>query len=366
MRTKFILFCFLLFAGIASAQVKRVAILETVDKEGTITYANKLILRSNLSKAITNTPGYEAYDRTDIDAIMGEQDFQRTGMVSNDQIKKLGEMTGANYILVAEAVVIDPSNMFITAKLLDVETAQTILTDNIMMATTPKAIQDGCVTLANKLFNTSNMKSSSVAKSTPAPKKEKEVAPETPEVKETATLEANGPLIKRNSKTDQKLFGVSEYTYDGTQMDKKALQNFLKNNSPKAYKKYMAGQACIKAGWALFGVGLASTVTGSVLAVVYPPYESHTYEYSYYSDYYGYYIYDYYTETIPGNPLHTLGVSLLAAGGSMMGVSVPLLVSGYIVRNNAYKKYNVAPKQKNQLTLNLTGGSNGLGLALNF
>jgi hypothetical protein len=32
MRTKFILFCFLLFAGIASAQVKRVAILETVDK----------------------------------------------------------------------------------------------------------------------------------------------------------------------------------------------------------------------------------------------------------------------------------------------------------------------------------------------
>ena len=81
MRTKFILFCFLLFAGIASAQVKRVAILETVDKEGTITYANKLILRSNLSKAITNTPGYEAYDRTDIDAIMGEQDFQRTGMV---------------------------------------------------------------------------------------------------------------------------------------------------------------------------------------------------------------------------------------------------------------------------------------------
>ena len=36
MRTKFILFCFLLFAGIASAQVKRVAILETVDKEGKI------------------------------------------------------------------------------------------------------------------------------------------------------------------------------------------------------------------------------------------------------------------------------------------------------------------------------------------
>lgn len=370
MRTKFILFCFLLFAGIASAQVKRVAILETVDKEGKITYANKLILRSNLSKAITNTAGYEAYDRTDIDAIMGEQDFQRTGMVSNDQIKKLGEMTGANYILVAEAVVIDESNMFITAKLLDVETAQTILTDNIMMATTPKAIQDGCVTLANKLFNTSNTKSSLAAKSAPAPRKEKEEAPEKPEVKETATLEANGPLIKRNSKTDQKLFGVGEYTYEGTQMDKKALQSFLKNNSPQAYKKYMAGQACIKAGWALLGVGLASTVTGSVLAAIFPAEESYTYSYTdYYYDNYngGYTEYtDFYTETTPGSPLHTVGVSLLAAGGSMMGVSVPLLVSGYIVRNNAYKKYNVAPKQKNQLTLNLTGSNNGIGLALNF
>lgn len=362
MRTKFILFCFLLFAGIASAQVKRVAILETVDKEGTITYANKLILRSNLSKAITNTPGYEAYDRTDIDAIMGEQDFQRTGMVSNDQIKKLGEMTGANYILVAEAVVIDASNMFITAKLLDVETAQTILTDNIMMATTPKAIQDGCVTLANKLFNTSNMKSSSVAKSTPAPKKEKEVAPEKPEVKETATLEANGPLIKRNSKTDQKLFGVSEYTYDGTQMDKKALQNFLKNNSPKAYKKYMAGQACIQTGWALLGVGIAATAAGTTLMLL-PGSRVGNSDDDLFEGYNDDKNAPYDTGT--GN-YRTLGVGVLAAGCSMAGVSVPLLIGGYAVRDNAYKTYNVAPKQKNQLSLNLTGNSNGIGLALNF
>ena len=120
MKTKTILFILLLISGMMSAQdVKRVAILETVDKENKVSYANKLILRANLSKAITNTAGYEAYDRTDIDAIMGEQNFQRTGMVSNEQIKRLGEMTGANYILVAEAVVVDAKTMFITAKLLD-------------------------------------------------------------------------------------------------------------------------------------------------------------------------------------------------------------------------------------------------------
>ena len=121
MKTKSILFLLLLFSAAVFAQdVKRVAILETVDKENNISYANKLILRASLSKAITNTAGYEAYDRTDVDAIMSEQDFQRTGMVSNEQIKRLGEMTGANYILVAEAVVVDAKTMFITAKLLDV------------------------------------------------------------------------------------------------------------------------------------------------------------------------------------------------------------------------------------------------------
>ena len=141
MKTKTLLFILLLFSAMVSAQVKRVAILETVDRENKVSYANKLILRANLSKAITQTSGYEAYDRTDVDAIMSEQDFQRTGLVSNDQIKRLGEMTGANYILVAEAVVVDAKNMFITAKLLDVETARTIMTDNVMMGTSADEIQ---------------------------------------------------------------------------------------------------------------------------------------------------------------------------------------------------------------------------------
>ena len=151
------------------AQVKKVAILETVDKEGTISYPIKLMLRANLSKAITNTNGYEAYDRTDMDAIMNEQDFQRTGMVSDDQIKRLGEMTGASYVLVAEAVKVDEQNMFITAKILDVESARTERTDNELMNTSPAEIQNGCASLAAKLFgrsaNVSSSSSSSLSSS---------------------------------------------------------------------------------------------------------------------------------------------------------------------------------------------------------
>ena len=137
----------------SQTETKRIAILETVDKEGNVDYPKELLLRQTLTFAIQRTSGYEGFNRVDMSAITGEQNFQRTGMVSNDQIKRLGEMTGANYILVAEAVVVDSKNMFITAKLLDVETARTIMTDNLMMGTSADAIQEGCMVLAKKLFH---------------------------------------------------------------------------------------------------------------------------------------------------------------------------------------------------------------------
>ena len=133
---------------------KKVAILETVDREGTISYGVKLMLRSSLSYAITNTPGYEGYDRVDLESIVGEQTFQRTGMVSDEQIKKLGEMTGASYILVAEAAKVDDTHIFITAKILNVETAKLESTANVQTLTDAKDMEEGCRKLAALLLGT--------------------------------------------------------------------------------------------------------------------------------------------------------------------------------------------------------------------
>ncbi len=72
----------------AEEKVVKIAVLETVDKAGNVEYGKRLLVRSNLAQAIAGTPGYEAYDRVDISAIMSEQNFQRTGNVSEDQIKK--------------------------------------------------------------------------------------------------------------------------------------------------------------------------------------------------------------------------------------------------------------------------------------
>lgn len=383
MKTKFILFCFLMLAGVGSAQVKRVAILEPVDKENKISYSNKLILRASLTQAITNTPGYEVYDRTDIDAIMSEHSFQRTGLVGEEQIKKLGEMTGADYVLVAEAVVVDTKNIFVTAKLLDIITSRTIVTE--IMQIDIESMQTGCVALAKKIFSS---------------KKELNFGEQT----------SAGPQIVRNSKVDQRLFGVGVYSYGETQMDQKAFEKFLRENSPQAYKKYMRGKSCIAVGWTFLPVGILATVGGGILYSIsrdihrdeftkcannlnkslentnyvndwgvlqhpeeirtsvqmwassidnMPPTQSMTSaERAWYNACLNY--------SNQASIIRNTGIGLMSVGGSLTFVSIPLLGVGYKARNNAHKNYNVEPKTKRQYSLNLQSNQTGIGLALNF
>jgi hypothetical protein len=136
----------------ASAQIKRVAILETIDRENKVPYAVRVMVRSNLTKVISLTKGYEGYERVNISAIMDEHDFERTGMVNEEQIRRLGEISGADYILVSEAVLAGESDIFVTATILNVETAKTENSDNELMGKTPHDIQHGCESLANRLM----------------------------------------------------------------------------------------------------------------------------------------------------------------------------------------------------------------------
>lgn len=150
-KTLLLLFA-VIFGWSVSAQTKRIAILETIDKENTVSYAVEVMVRSNLTKVISNTPGYEGYDRVNISQIMDEHDFERTGLVSEEQIRQLGVISGADYLLVSEAVKVDESNIFVTAKILNVETAKTESSENALMGVAAQDIQHGCESLANRLL----------------------------------------------------------------------------------------------------------------------------------------------------------------------------------------------------------------------
>lgn len=317
MKKFFFLTCMMLSGVMAFAHAtKKVAILETVDREGKVSYANKLILRSNLAKAITNTPGYEAYDRTDMDAILGEQNFQRTGLVSDEQIKRLGEMTGADYVLVAEAAVIDAETMYVAAKLLDIETARTEMTDNQMMGTSAKDIQRGCQLLAANLIKPIDMKrevQGNAARETKPAKKDAKYS------------NVAGQLVKVSG---------NEYRIGSTKMDRKAYENFLIENCPEAWKKYKGGNAAIAAGWTLFSVGAAATFAGGMISLT-------------------------------GNSFYVAGLGLMFSGGSLAFIGLITFSAGYGVKGSVEKIYNQQCATQ-QLSFNLIAGQNGLGIAMNF
>ncbi len=157
MKTKFILLL-LLAASIfpieaLSNEVKKVAILDIVDREEKISYGIQLMLRSHLENAITNTPGYIGLERVDVSSIINEQNFQRTGMVDDSQIKQLGEMTGADYILVAEGAMINSNEIFLTAKIINIESAHLERTANIQTTLSSSDLGKNCRSLAGNLFN---------------------------------------------------------------------------------------------------------------------------------------------------------------------------------------------------------------------
>lgn len=161
MKYRFILMLFALLAitsaiGQNSTITKRVAILEIVDKDEQISYGVKLMIRSNLAEAITATPGYEGYDRVDISSIMSEHNFQRTGLVSDADIKRLGEMTGAQYILVTEVVRLDEQNLYIAAKILNVESARIDKAMNVQTTIDATDIQQMSKVMAEELFSENN------------------------------------------------------------------------------------------------------------------------------------------------------------------------------------------------------------------
>ena len=246
-RLMLLLGVFLMGAPVLWAQsetpAKKVAILEVVDRDNAINYGVKLLLRTTLAKAITQTQGYEGYDRVDMVAIQGEQDFQRTGMVSDEQIKRLGEMTGAAYVLVAEAAKIDATNMIVTAKILDVETAKLERTDYEQMGMSAKEMAEGCRTMAGRLF-ASPEGDKVKAEVVPQMKKQKE-----PKHKEDTVTEyhPSGTIVFKGGKLQE----MDAYGFT-SKLSKTQTKLYL-GNWYKDYQKAVAGR------W----VGIACMVAGS-------------------------------------------------------------------------------------------------------
>lgn len=137
---------------------KRIAILEIVDRDENVSQGMKLMLRGRLTAAVTSTPGYAGLDRVDMDAVLAEHNFQRSGMVAEKYIKQLGEAMGADYVMIAEAAWFNSykTELVISAKLIDVESFQVVKTAMINTPVNSASVDENCRALAKKLLKPSN------------------------------------------------------------------------------------------------------------------------------------------------------------------------------------------------------------------
>lgn len=111
----------------AFAQQKKVAVYVTGEQSGV-----SKVLGDQLVAAFAKSGKYTAIERTTsfLSEIGKEHGYQRTGAVNDSEIARLGVQFGVNYVCVA-----DMSDVFgekyITARLIDVETAEIINTHNV-------------------------------------------------------------------------------------------------------------------------------------------------------------------------------------------------------------------------------------------
>lgn len=157
-----ILLSVLSLTAFAQNDVKRVAILETVDRVGDVSLGVKNLLRQSITFGINRIPGYEGYNRVDMTQINSEHNFQRTGYVSDADIKKLGVMTGAAYVLIAEATTYDAEHILVFANLVDVESGR-ITNSSIpkVAGTAPDKMYADCAEVAKSLLGVSSSRTTS-------------------------------------------------------------------------------------------------------------------------------------------------------------------------------------------------------------
>ena len=120
---KLLIFVFCLFGMMASAEDITVALLEPLTVPGSTecTPMEISMVRGELRKAFARQSGFQPLARMDVDAMLKEQGFQRSGVVDDKQIKEIGKMTSAQYICVSK-ITKYKTQLYIESYLVDIET----------------------------------------------------------------------------------------------------------------------------------------------------------------------------------------------------------------------------------------------------
>ncbi len=100
----------------------RVAVFEPAAGNGEIDAGTKIAIREIIGSVIINTGGYALVERSMLEYVMREQAFANSGIVDDTQATEIGELAGADKVVVSIVTKVGSELMF-SVKLLDVRTA---------------------------------------------------------------------------------------------------------------------------------------------------------------------------------------------------------------------------------------------------
>ena len=129
---------------------KKVAMIESISKTKGISIFVKSMVRGELTKFISSASGFEAFSRSDIDKVIKEMKFQRSGMVNDAQRKRLGQMSGADYICVSK-ISKEGKSYYIQAHLIDIESGKIENPATAFAVGGMEDVNQACEKLANEL-----------------------------------------------------------------------------------------------------------------------------------------------------------------------------------------------------------------------
>ena len=121
-KTLLIFLLALIFFKTANAQNRKVAVFNPVGN--TVEQFLKDIVREEISSVIVNIKGYTVLERHLIDQVLLENEYQASGLVDDTEISEAGKHLGANLVCVTSVNRLNSNNIYISFKLIDVQTAR--------------------------------------------------------------------------------------------------------------------------------------------------------------------------------------------------------------------------------------------------
>lgn len=318
----------------AMGQSKKIVLMDIVDREFQIPNNTKIMIRSYVAEAITQTAGYETVDLIGSDDIIDGYEFRRTGNLNVEDIRKIGTLSNAHQILVVELSQPKSHQLFMVAKLYNISSTTVEKNANLMIRDKESSLQSGVKDLIDKLLWAPAEVKEEPSAALVIQESVVESANEKPSVEDPA---GNRSLLERISRDAYKLgkqwYAREEY-YDfinNRDLCLPAYQQFQQGLKHEKYGKW--------SGIAGAGVLLAGTLT---MAIGVPTAD------------------DGYKE----KKCYIAGGVLMGVGGAAAISGLSMWAIGIKKKNNAYKAYNEHCAES--LSLNVMYKGNGLGLALQF